>query len=178
MKSHLAALLVLSAAPPATALAQPAGPRPGPAEAAAAGETLTPHEAQVRRAAAIKSGDKAAIAKATADEDAAFARWRRDHPAAAAVTPASKAASEASAREAARKRTDDTSPSAEQAERREALKSGDKAAIAKAGADEDAAFAKWPRHHPAATAVTPKSKAAHQAELARLRAKQKTHAQP
>ena len=95
MKSHLAALLVLSAAPPATALAQPAGPRPGPAEAAAAGETLTPHEAQVRRAAAIKSGDKAAIAKAGADEDAAFAKWRRDHPAAAAVTPKSKAAHQA-----------------------------------------------------------------------------------
>lgn len=58
-------------------------------------EVLSPFAAQAARNAALKSGDKTLIAKATADEDAAFAKWRLDHAAAAAVTPESKALYEA-----------------------------------------------------------------------------------
>lgn len=156
MKPLIAAMLLGAMALPAAVHAQPAR------SPSAGAEDTSPFVEQAERKAAIKSGDKAAIAKATADENAAFARWRREHPAAAAVTPRSKAASEARAH-------DDTSPFTEQAERNAALKSGDKVAVAKATADENAAFAKWRHEHPAAAAVTPQSKAAHQAKLRAMR---------
>ena len=68
MKHHLAALMLSVVVLPAAASAQPTPPP--------AADNTQPFEEQAERNAALKSGDKAAIAKTTADENAAFAKWR------------------------------------------------------------------------------------------------------
>ncbi len=125
-------------------------------------DNTAPFAEQAERLAAVRSGDKAAIKRTTADENAAFAKWRHDHPAVAIKAGATP---------------DNTAPFTEQAERLAAVRSGNKAAIKQSTADENAAFAKWRHDHPAAAAVTPQIKAAHEAKLREIARRRHQHTQ-